>query len=277
MDFHWLLSLYFPTLFSILNIGTIAYVFTKYSWIVCKRPRPIAISPNQVMWSKSRSVQLAQFRIYGLCFLLTGILFSTFSALNFWSGMFPFPTSPAVEGGRTMLAYLKLSVGTVLPLFFCLQVVLKQKVETRTFRSCLLTAQPFLHLLLFVSVSLLSIPWIEGLKAIVGQSNLNSEGVAFFLGMAAAYSILPVLGLFTLNVVKSPAVRYSFINVSQSDLDQAQQLLQSNSFDVATLEHKADSELEFLIKVAKYGDNMEQAVSISQYLLARHLVIEKPA
>ncbi len=275
MDLFWLQELYLPVIKAVLFLGALIFA-SNYAYRFIGMRKGLPVLPNQVVWSKNKSVQLAQFKIYGLSFFVAAALFCTFSALNFWSGMFPFPTSPAVEGGRTMLAYLNLSIGMVLPLFFCVQVALKQKVESSTFRACLLTAQPFLHLLIFITASLLTIPWLEAPKAILGQSFLNPEGVAFFLGMAAGYSLLPGMSFWLLNFFKSPSARCSFAGVSFEDMIREQNFLESDDFSIAVLENKTDSEITFLIKLAKYAGNLEQADLISQYLLARHTIQIEP-
>lgn len=269
MDLFWLHELYFPSIKSVLVLGASAFAWMHCYRLLGFRSNCLPALPNQIVWSKNKSVQLAQFKIYGLSFFFVGVLFCTFSVLNFWSGMFPFPTSPAVEGGRTMLAYLNFSIGLVLPLFFCLQTALKQKIESSSFRACLFTAQPFLHLLIFITIALLTIPLLEVPKAILGQSFLNPEGVSFFLGMAASGSILPGLSFWTLNILKSPSMCYSFAGVSYKDLFRSQYFLEADDFNTAMLEHKTVSEITFLIKVAKYAGNLEQADLISQYLLAR--------
>jgi hypothetical protein len=253
----------------VLFLGAVMFA-SNYAYRFIGMRKGLPVLPNQVVWSKNKSVQLAQLKIYSLSFFIAAALFCTFSALNFWSGMFPFPTSPAVQGGQTMLAYLNLSIGMVLPLFFCVQVALKQKVESSTFRACLLTAQPFIHLFIFITVALLTIPWLEAPKAILGQSILNPEGVAFFLGMAAGYSLLPGMSFWLLNFFKSPSTRYSFVGVSFKDMIREQKFLESEDFSIAMLENKTDSEITFLLKLAKYAGNLEQADLISQYLLRRH-------
>ncbi|MBP9094379.1 hypothetical protein KBI23_25400, partial [bacterium] len=101
-------------------------------------------------------------------------------------------------------------------------------------------------------------------------SILNPAGVAFFLTMAAAYSTVPIVCLGPLNVFKSPSTRYSFVEVNPKDMIRDQKLLESADFSIAMLENKTDNEITFLIKLAKYAGNLEQADLISQYLLARH-------
>jgi hypothetical protein len=141
MDLFWLQELYFPSIKSVLVLGASAFAFMHGYKLLGFKSNCLPALPNQTVWSKNKSVQLAQLKIYALSFFVVGVLFCTFSALNFWSGLFPFPTSPAVEGGRTMLAYLNLSIGLALPLFFCLQVALKQKIESASFCACLFRAQ----------------------------------------------------------------------------------------------------------------------------------------
>lgn len=271
MDLFWLQKLYFPMINEVLFLGAVIFA-SNYAYRFVGMRRSLPVLPNQIVWSKNRSVQLAQLKIYSLCYLVAAALFCIFSALNFWSGMFPFPTSPAVQGGQTMLAYLLLSIGLALPLFFCLQVALKQKIESASFRACLLTAQPYLHLLIFITAAPLTIPWLEAPKAILGQSTLNPEGVAFFLGMAAGYSLLPGMSFWLLNFFKSPSARCSFAGVSFKDMIREQKFLESDDFSIAMLENKTDNEITFLIKLAKYAGNLEQADLISQYLLARHTI-----
>lgn len=267
MEPYPLLTMYFPIIGLVLFLTWRSYAFTRNNRL---RHFNQAILPNQVVWSKNKSVQLAQLKIYGLNALIAAALFCTFSALNFWAGLFPFPTSHAIEGGSTMLAYLSISIGLVLPLFYCLQIALKQKIESSTFRACVFTAQPFLHLFIFITAALLTIPWLEAAKAVLGQSILNPAGVAFFLTMAAAYSTVPIVCLGPLNVFKSPSTRYSFVEVNPKDMIRDQKLLESADFSIAMLENKTDNEIIFLIKLAKYAGNLEQADLISQYLLARH-------
>ena len=275
MDLFWLQELYFPMIKEVLFLGALTFA-SNYAYRFIGMRRSLPVLPNQVVWSKNKSVRLAQQKIYSLCYLVAAALFCIFSALNFWSGMFPVPTSSAVEGGQTMLAYLLLSIGLALHLFFCLQVALKQKIESATFRACLLTAQPYLHLLIFITSVFLTIPWLEALKAVLGQSILNPEGVAFFLGMAAGFSILPGISLWTLNFLKSPSARYSFAGVSFKDMIREQKFLESEDFSIALLANKTDSEITFLIKLANYAGNLEQADLISQYLLARHTAQTEP-
>jgi hypothetical protein len=270
MDLFWLQELYFPTIGHILLLGASFFAGIHFYRLLGLKSNCLVILPNQTVWSKNKSVQLAQFKIYGLSFFVVALLFCSFSALNFWTVPFPASKSPAVEAGRIMLAYLNLSIGLVLPLFFSLQVALKQKIESATFRACVFTAQPFLHLFIFITAALLTIPWLEAPKAILGQSILNPEGVAFFLGMAACGSILPGISFGAINLLKSPSTRYSFVGVSFKDIIREQKLLESEDFSIALLENKTDSEITFLIKLAKYAGNLEQADLISQYLLTRH-------
>lgn len=275
MDLYWLQVLYFPILKQFLFLGAMSFAFTRCYRLMGMR-KGLPVWPNQVVWSKNKSVQLAQLKIYVLSFFVVGVLFWTFSTLNFWSGKFHFPTSPAVQGGRTMLAYLFQSISLVLPIFFCLQVALKQKIESETFRACLFTAQPFLHLLIFITTVFLTIPWLEALKAVLDQSILVPEGVAFFLSMAAHISMLSGLSLFALNTLKSPSVRYSFAGTNYQDLIRQQKFLESSDFSTGMLENKTDSEITFLIKLANYAGDTEQANLISQYLLARHTTQIEP-
>ncbi len=270
MDLYWLQELYFPILRLVLFIGASLFAIIHSYRLLGMKSNCLIVLPNQVVWSKNKSVQLAQFKIYALSSVVVAVLFCTFSALNFWPVPFPGTKSPAVEGGRIMLAYLNLSIGLVLPLFFCLQVALKQKIESVSFRACLFTAQPFLHLLIFITAALLTIPLLEVPKAILGQSILNPEGVAFFLGTAALYSMFSGLSFFALNIFKSPSMRYSFVGVSSKDMIRDQKFLESDDFSVAMLENKTDNEITFLIKLAKFAGNIEQANLISQYSLTRH-------
>jgi hypothetical protein len=270
MDLYWLQMLYFPTVGQALLLGASLFAVIHFHRLLGFKSKCLVVLPNQVVWSKNKSVRLAQFKIYALSFFVVGVLFCTFSALNFWPIPNPGSKSPAVEGGRIMLAYLNLSIGLALPLFFCLQVALKQKIQSGSFRTCIFTAQPFLHLLIFITAALLTIPLLEVPKAVLGQSILNPEGIAFFLGMGALYSLYPGLSFFTLNILKSPSTRYSFAGVSYKDLFRNQYFLEADDFSIAMLESKTDSEITFLIKLAKYAGNIEQADLISQYLLARH-------
>ena len=276
MDLYWLQMLYFPSIKSLLVLGASAFAFMHGYKLLGFKSKCLVVLPNQVVWSRNKSVQLAQFKIYALSSVVVAVLFCTFSALNFWPMPNPGSTSPAVEGGRIMLAYLNLSIGLALPLFFCLQVALKQKIQSATFRSCMFTAQPFLHLLIFIAASQLTIPWLEVPKAVLGQSILNPEGVAFFLSMAAGNCILPGVCFWTLNLLKLPSARYSFAGVSYKDLFRNQYFLEADDFSIAMLESKTDSEITFLIELANYAGNIEQADAISQYLLARHTTKIEP-
>lgn len=276
MDLYWLQMLYFPSIKSLLVLGASAFAFMHFYRLLGFKSKCLVVLPNQVVWSRNKSVQLAQFKIYALSSVVVAVLFCTFSALNFWTVPFPASKSLAVEAGQIMLAYLNLSIGLVLPLFFCLQVALKQKIESASFRACLFTAQPFLHLLIFIAAALLTIPWLEVPKAVLGQSILNPEGIAFFLGMGALFSMYPGLSFFILNILKSPSTRYSFAGVSYKDLFRNQYFLEADDFSIAMLESKTDSEITFLIKLANYAGNIEQADAISQYLLARHTTKIEP-
>jgi len=87
---------------------------------------------------------------------------------------------------------------------------------------------------------------------------------------------LPGMCFWTLNLLKSPSLRYSFIDVNTKDMVRNQKLLESEDFTIALLENKTDSEITFLIKLANYAGNIEQADAISQYLLARHTTQIEP-
>jgi hypothetical protein len=257
---------------------------------------------------QGKPVQIAQLRIYGFCIALAMCLFSLFSALNFWRGYFPFPSSETVAGGHTLIAYVWLTLGLITPLFYALQVALERVITRESIRQCCLAFQPILHLLFFTTALFYILPLVEAVKLTLGLSSLHIDVVRFFIALSAVIGIWPVLPIFIMVFFKSsyigagfreigskdfifrqpflnaplcpilftvllslPSSRASLKGMRTKDLIFQIQFLNAQDFSLELLESKPDQDIDTLIAVARFSRNMEKAELISNYLLNRHV------